>query len=69
MDRIEKLANHLTASSISLTDNRTGKSYEMPIKGNFITAKDLSKVKGDEGQPLRMYDPGYMNTVNCVLVL
>jgi len=53
----------LSRDSLSVTDNRTGKSYELNISDNTIKAKDLSKIKLP-GRPigLRTYDPGYTNT-------
>lgn len=46
-------------------DNRTGKSYEIPIKNNFIMASELAKLKSDENKGLKSYDPGFMNTISC----
>lgn len=52
--------------SFTVTDNRTGKVYELPISHNTINANDLQKIKGTDGEVTRYYDPGYMNTVNCI---
>jgi citrate synthase len=52
--------------SLSVVDNRTGKSYELPIKDGAINATDLSKIKSPAGAVTRSYDPAYMNTVNCI---
>eukprot|EP00744_Colponema_vietnamica_P000437 GILI01000789.1.p1 GENE.GILI01000789.1~~GILI01000789.1.p1 ORF type:complete len:500 (-),score=163.57 GILI01000789.1:280-1779(-) len=52
--------------SLSVIDNRTGKSYELPIKDDAIMGKDLEKIKSASGEVLRYYDPGYTNTVNCI---
>jgi len=46
-----------------------GKVYELPISHNTINANDLQKIKGTDGEVTRYYDPGYMNTVNCVRFL
>eukprot|EP00474_Spongospora_subterranea_P008579 CRZ09037.1 hypothetical protein [Spongospora subterranea] len=53
-----------TKDSLSVTDNRTGKTFVIPIKHNTIKAEDINKIKGVEGDPtgLRSYDPGYLNT-------
>ena len=59
-------ANKLTKDSLSVTDNRTGKAYELPIKDGAINATDLSKIKSPAGAVTRSYDPAYMNTVNCI---
>ena len=55
-----------TKDSLSVVDNRTGKSYELPIKDGAINATDLSKIKSPAGAVTRSYDPAYMNTVNCI---
>lgn len=52
-------------TSLSVTDNRTGKSYEIPIKNNYIEANELKKIKNENNQILRSYDPGFMNTISC----
>merc|ERR1719189_3195964 len=59
-------ANKLTKDSLSVTDNRTGKNYELPIKDGSINATDLSKIKSPAGAVTRSYDPAYTNTVNCI---
>ena len=51
--------------SLTVTDNRTGKTYEIPIKNNFIMANELGKMKGDNIKGLKSYDPGFMNTISC----
>jgi citrate synthase len=52
--------------SLSVTDNRTGKSYELNIKDGAINATDLGKIKDAKGNVTRSFDPAYMNTVCCV---
>src|SRR5947209_12968482 len=54
------------ADTISITDNRTGKKYELPIQDGTIRAMDLRQIKekpDDFG--LMTYDPAFMNTANC----
>jgi citrate synthase len=52
--------------SLTITDNRTGKSYEMPIENGTIRATDLRKIRVDaEDFGLMAYDPGFMNTAAC----
>ena len=57
----------LDGDSLKITDNRTGKSYDITVKETkdayFVNAKDFAKLKGDDQEPLRIYDPGYMNTI------
>ncbi|MGA7990099.1 MAG: citrate synthase [Thermoanaerobaculia bacterium] len=52
--------------SLTITDNRTGKAYEVPIKDETIRAIDLRQIKvqpTDFG--LMTYDPAFMNTASC----
>jgi len=51
--------------TLTITDNRTGRAYEIPIEHGAIRATDLGKIRTDDGQPLRSYDPAYMNTASC----
>jgi citrate synthase len=56
----------LAQDSLSITDNRTGKTYEVPIKDGTIRALDLRKIKtSDEDFGLMTYDPAFMNTASC----
>ena len=53
-------------SSLSITDNRTGKQYEIPIQEGAIRSVDLRQIKeGDEDTGLLAYDPGFINTASC----
>ncbi|HQQ78799.1 MAG TPA: citrate/2-methylcitrate synthase, partial [Thermoanaerobaculia bacterium] len=53
-------------NSISITDNRTGKSYELPVENGTIRALDLRKIKtGDDDFGLMTYDPAFTNTASC----
>jgi citrate synthase len=53
--------------SLTVIDNRTGKSYEIPIEGGTVRATDLRQITtGGEGDPgLISYDPAFMNTAAC----
>jgi citrate synthase len=54
------------ADTLSVTDNRTGKKYELPIQDGTIRAMDLRQIKaGPEDFGLMTYDPAFMNTANC----
>ena len=56
----------MPTNSLSVTDNRTGKSYELPIQDGMIRAADLRQIKsGAEDFGLMSYDPAYMNTAEC----
>jgi citrate synthase len=52
--------------TLTLTDNRTGKKYEIPIVNGVIKAMDLRQIKvSDEDFGLMSYDPAFMNTASC----
>jgi hypothetical protein len=51
------------ADTLTITDNRTGKQYEIPITDGAIRATDLRQIKaGGEDIGLATYDPAFMNT-------
>lgn len=52
--------------TLTITDNRTGVTYTVPISHGTIRAMDLRQIKtgpGDFG--LMTYDPAFMNTASC----
>jgi citrate synthase len=52
--------------ALTITDQRTGKSYDVPIENGTIRAIDLRKIKtGPEDFGLMSYDPAFMNTASC----
>lgn len=52
--------------TLTITDNRTGKSYELPIEHDTIKAIDLRKIKvKDDDFGMMTYDPAFMNTAAC----
>ncbi|HYB95326.1 MAG TPA: citrate/2-methylcitrate synthase, partial [Vicinamibacterales bacterium] len=54
------------ADTLSITDNRTGKTYEVPIADGTIRATDLKKITtGGDDPGLATYDPAFMNTAAC----
>ncbi len=54
------------ADTLTITDNRTGKQYEVPIADGAIRATDLRKIKVDADDfGLITYDPAFMNTASC----
>jgi citrate synthase len=54
------------ADTLTITDNRTGKSYEVPITDETIRAIDLRKIKvADDDFGMMTYDPAFMNTASC----
>jgi citrate synthase len=52
--------------SLSVTDNRTGKSYELEIQNGTVRAMDLRGIKvGDDDFGLMAFDPAFTNTAAC----
>jgi len=52
--------------TLSITDNRTGKQYEVAVSEGTIKAMDLRQIKtSDEDFGLMTYDPAFMNTASC----
>ena len=52
--------------SLSVTDNRTGRTYELEIKNETIRAMDLRQIKVNEDDfGLMAYDPAFTNTAAC----
>ena len=53
-------------NSLTVTDNRTGQSYEIPIDLGAIRSADLRQIKvSPDDFGLLGYDPGYLNTASC----
>ncbi len=56
----------MAANSLTVTDNRTGKVYELLIERGAIRAMDLRQIKASEDDfGLLSYDPAFMNTASC----
>src|SRR5580765_981880 len=54
------------AETLTITDNRTGKQYEIPIQDGTIRAADLRKIKVTSDEfGMMTYDPAFMNTASC----
>src|ERR1700674_5479308 len=52
--------------TLTVTDNRTGRRYEVPIRGGAIAAADLQQITSDgSGSGLLSYDPAFLNTASC----
>ncbi len=55
-----------TKDTLTVTDNRTGKTYELAVKDGCIRTADLRQIKVDEKDfGLMGYDPAFLNTANC----
>lgn len=56
----------MAKETMTVTDNRTGKSYEIPIQNGTIRAIDFRQIKVSEDDfGLMTYDPAFMNTASC----
>ena len=54
------------ADTLTITDNRTGKQYELPIADDTIRALDLRQIKVDPDDfGMMANDPAFLNTVSC----
>jgi citrate synthase len=52
--------------ALSVVDQRTGKSYDLPITDGAIRAIDLRQIKVDaEDFGILSYDPAFLNTASC----
>ena len=52
--------------TLTVVDNRTGKSYELPIQDGTVRAADFRQIKtSDDDFGLMSYDPAFMNTAAC----
>ena len=53
-------------NTLTITDNRTGQTYTIPIEDGTIRAMNLRQIKtGPEDFGLMTYDPAFMNTASC----
>jgi citrate synthase len=56
----------MAKETVTITDNRTGKTYEIPIFKGTIRAMDLRQIKtGADDFGMMTYDPAFMNTASC----
>ena len=56
----------MSSDSLTVTDNRTGKTYELPIEDGTIRGLDLRQIKVSEDEfGLMSYDPAFTNTASC----
>jgi citrate synthase len=54
------------SATLTVTDNRTGRMYELPIADGTVRAMDLRQIKSSEDDfGLMAYDPAYTNTASC----
>jgi citrate synthase len=56
----------MSSNTLTVSDNRTGKRYEIPIENGVIRAMDLRQIKvSPDDFGLMSYDPAFMNTASC----
>ncbi|MDA2919949.1 citrate synthase [Desulfobacterota bacterium AH_259_B03_O07] len=56
----------MSKETLTITDNRTGQTYEIPVNNDTIQAIDLRQIKVSEGDfGMMSYDPAYSNTASC----
>jgi citrate synthase len=57
--------NEMSEQTLTITDNRTGKSYTLPVENGTVRAMDLRQIKTDADDfGLMTYDPALMNTAS-----
>ena len=55
----------MAKDSLTITDNRTGRTYEVPVEHDTINAMDLRQIKVNENDfGMLSYDPGFKNTAS-----
>ena len=56
----------MAANTLTITDNRTDRTYTLPIEDGTVRAMDLRQIKtGPEDFGLMTYDPAFTNTASC----
>ncbi|MGB5808886.1 MAG: citrate/2-methylcitrate synthase, partial [Polyangiales bacterium] len=65
MSEHETSLPHMSKDSLTIKDNRTGETYELPITHGTIRAMDLRQIKvSDDDFGMMSYDPAYKNTAS-----
>ncbi|GAB4271321.1 MAG: citrate synthase [Candidatus Promineifilaceae bacterium] len=55
----------MSKDTLTITDNRTGKTYEIPVSNDTINAMDLRQIKvNPDDFGMMSYDPGFKNTAS-----
>ena len=56
----------MASDTLTVTDNRTGRNYTLPIEDGTVRAMDLRQIRtDDEDFGLMAYDPAFTNTASC----
>ena len=54
------------ADTLTITDNRTGRQYEIPVTDDTIRATDLRQIRvNPDDFGMMSYDPAFLNTASC----
>jgi citrate synthase len=65
--KAEDASSSTHRDTLSITDNRTGKTYEVPITHGTIRANDLRQIRLDPADfGMISYDPAFNNTASCI---
>jgi citrate synthase len=63
---LEERGRAVPADTLTITDDRTGREYTIPIVDGTIRATELRQISAAEGDGgLMSYDPAYLNTASC----
>jgi citrate synthase len=60
--RTDGATTPMRAEQLTIRDDRTGKTYVLPIEDGTVRATDLQKIRTSDGDGLLTYDPGFMAT-------
>ena len=56
----------MASNTLTITDNRTGRTYTLPIENGTVRSMDMRQIRtSNEDFGLMMYDPAYVNTASC----
>ncbi len=56
----------MASNSLTITDNRTDRTYTLPIENGTVRSTDMRQIRtDDEDFGLMMYDPAFVNTASC----
>lgn len=60
------MKNDGSRDTLTIIDNRTGQTYEIPIAEGAVRATDFRQIRAHEGDfGLMVYDPAFLNTASC----
>src|SRR5215471_523037 len=64
--RVPLEAERMDNETLTITDNRTNRTYTIPVYRGTVRAMDLRQIKtAPEDFGLMTYDPAFMNTASC----